>query len=141
MGRPDTLGADLYHNRRFPLIKNGITGSDEPPEMLDPAYCAVIKCAVDLARITKTVCLGLYVSDSPAQKNVALVNQIEQDLDLWFESIPSPIRPSKTFSNTRTLKAVRDALYVKRQRLAVTISKHSENEIHGGRSLNLCRIP
>lgn len=111
MGRPDTLGADLYHNRRFPLVKGETAGCEEVTAMLDPAYCAIIKSSVDLARITRSVCLGIYVSDSLAQKNIALANQIERDLKIWVESIPPPTRPLKVFSNMKTLKAVRNAVY------------------------------
>jgi hypothetical protein len=96
MGRPDTLGADPYHNRRFPLVAGEESGSHsdaEPPDQLDPTYCAIIKPMVDFARITRKVCLGIYLQDSTTARTVALANQIERELDEWVDGLPGRIRP------------------------------------------------
>lgn len=51
MGRPDTLGADLYHNRRFPLTEVALSAGGRDLELLDHAHCAIIKCMVDLSTL------------------------------------------------------------------------------------------
>ncbi|AEO63828.1 uncharacterized protein THITE_2010769, partial [Thermothielavioides terrestris NRRL 8126] len=112
MGRPDTLGADPYHNRRFPL--------------LDPTYCAIIKPMVDFARITRKVCLGIYLQDSTTARTVALANQIERELDEWVDGLPGRIRPrTKPASEPETLRSSKEPRWVKRQKLVLLIRYHN----------------
>ncbi|KAF5606694.1 C6 transcription factor [Fusarium subglutinans] len=40
---PDTLGADLYHNRRFPRISNGQSETGMDSEMSEHPCCAIIE--------------------------------------------------------------------------------------------------
>lgn len=122
IGRPDTLGVDLYHNRQYPQVDAEISDVQQNPDMIEPPHCAIIKCMVDFSRITRTVCQGLYLSDSPIQRNLLIAQKIEHDLDLWRESLPINIRPAKTFASSRSLKFVKDAQYMKKQRLVLSIS-------------------
>lgn len=51
IGRPDTLGADIYHNRRFPLVRlstEADVADSANSEMLEPPYCAIIGRMVNL---------------------------------------------------------------------------------------------
>ena len=123
MGRPDTLGADLYHNRKFPQIQGEVSSFEQSPDMTEAPHCAIIKSMVDFSRITRTVCLEIYLSDSPAQANIQLADQIEQDLDRWLDDLPANIRPSRTFASSKSLKGIRDAQYMKKQKLVLSISK------------------
>lgn len=122
MGRPDTLGLDSYHNRQFPQIQDDLSSSPQIPEMMEPRECAIIKSMVDFSRITRAVCIGIYLSPSPPQHNSNIASQIEKDLDSWVDNLPSNIRPSRTFETSRSLKSIRDAPYTKKQRLVLSIS-------------------
>lgn len=121
MGRPDTLGVDLYHNRQYPQIQEEASNSVQNLNMLEPPQCAIIKCMVDFSRITRTVCLGIYLSASPPQRNLSLAHRIEQDLDNWLDQLPASIRPSRSYESERSLKSIKDALWMKRQRLVLSI--------------------
>ncbi|WQF89904.1 hypothetical protein CDEST_14918 [Colletotrichum destructivum] len=121
MGRPDTLGADLYHNRLFPVI-----GEAEPEssaggsELVDPPSCAIIKCMVDYSKIIRSICLGIYLPETTVPRTVQLAHQIDQDLQRWAEDLPEAIRPT-TSVEPRSLKSVREAQWMKRQRLVLTM--------------------
>lgn len=123
MGRPDTLGSDLYHNRRLPVTYESIESGTVPyqPELLEPPHCAIIRYMVDFSRITRALCLGIYLSDLSLPELLARANQLEQDLNRWVDSVPEAIRPSRIFSRKTSLKSVKDAQYAKRQRLVMTI--------------------
>ncbi|KAM9877728.1 C6 transcription factor [Verticillium dahliae] len=125
MGRPDTLGADLYHTRPYPLIQGSPDADTNQPELLEPPHCAIIKSMVDFSRLTRTVCLGIYLSDSPVLSTTALAFQIEKDLDRWIESLPEQIRPNISAGPPSTLKAARDPQWAKRQKLVLTIRYHN----------------
>ena len=121
MGRPDTLGVDLYHNRQYPQIQGEPSSSNANPELLEPPQCAIIKCMVDFSRITRAVCLGIYQSASPPQRNLSLANRIEKDLDNWLDSLPASIRPTRAYESERSLKSVKDTQWMKRQKLVLSI--------------------
>lgn len=118
MGRPDTLGADLYHNRRFPLVKD--VDTENNAELLDSTYCVIIKSMVDFSRIARSICLSIYLPDTTAPRTVALAYQIERDLESWVSSLPEAIRP-KHPQGRQTLEGAKDAQWAKRQRLVLTI--------------------
>ncbi|OLN96829.1 putative transcriptional regulatory protein YJL206C-like protein 1 [Colletotrichum chlorophyti] len=117
---PDTLGADLYHNRQFPVIgesDNEYLGSSD---LVDPPSCAIIKCMVDYSKIIRSTCLGIYLPEITVPRTVQLAHQIDQDLQRWAESLPEPIRPT-TSAEPRSLKSVKEAQWMKRQRLVLTM--------------------
>lgn len=125
MGRPDTLGADLYHNRQFPLLESdqsrdgGAITLD--PETLEPPHCAIIKIMVDLSRIIKSIGLDIYLSDQITLRTVELAFRLQADLDQWAETVPLEIRPRPNVGDLVTLKSARDSQWVKRQRLVLTL--------------------
>lgn len=141
MGRPDTLGVDLYHNRQYPRIEDENANSVENRDMFESPQCAIIKCMVDFSRITRTVCLGIYLSASPPQRNVSLAFRIEQDLDSWFDNLPSSIRPTRSFESERSLKRVKDSQWMKRQRLVLSISEPPLSDTEMFLCSNRHRIP
>ncbi len=129
MGRPDTLGADPFHNRRFPLIR-GDGAADltdaELPDSFDAPYCVIIKPMVDLSRITRKLCLGIYLQDNTTTKAVALAFQIEREMEEWLDSLPKAIRPQPALTTQpETLKSVKEPQWVKRQKLVLLIRKSS----------------
>jgi hypothetical protein len=124
MGRPDTLGADLFHNRQYPLIRGAPDTDTSRPELLDPPHCAIIKCMVDFSRITRAICLSIYLSDETIARTVATVHRIEQDLDRWVEGLPEAVRPNvhaPAGAPTSSLRAAKDPQWVKRQKLVLNI--------------------
>lgn len=123
MGRPDTLGLDIYHNRQFPQIQDELSSPSNIPEMIEPRECAIIKSMVEFSRITRAVCLGIYLSPSPPQHNSNVASQIEQDLESWLDNLPPSIRPSRSFKTSRSLKSIKDPQYAKKQRLVLSIRK------------------
>lgn len=121
MGRPDSLGADKYHNRMFPVITDGTPADATHNQLLEPSHCAIIKCMVDFSRITRSVCLNIYLSESPAPATIDVVQQIEQDLDHWVKSVPEAIRPDPRHGPSTSLRSAKDPQWVKRQRLVLNI--------------------
>lgn len=123
LGRPDTLGPDQYHNRQYPIIVGDHLSVETPSGLLEQPECAIIKYMVDLSRITKSICLDIYLSDSTLERTVILGSRIEQDLECWVESLPPALRPLNQTGQRRPLKAAIEPQYVKKQRLATTIRK------------------
>lgn len=125
MGRPDTLGLDIYHNRKYPQIQDEVTSPLQNPALFEPRECAIIECMVDFSRITRAVCLGMYLSALPPQQNLGLASQIEADLNSWLDNLPPSIRPLRKFETSRSLKSVKEPKYVKKQKLVLSISTSS----------------
>jgi hypothetical protein len=123
MGRPDTLGADLYHNRRFPMIGTEPLESLPGSEHLEPPQVAIIKSMVDLSRITRNICQGIYLPETITPRAVALAYQLEQDLDKWILTLPEAIRPRVPTEQPLSLRSARDPQWAKRQRLVLGIRK------------------
>ncbi|OAG12437.1 uncharacterized protein CC84DRAFT_123194 [Paraphaeosphaeria sporulosa] len=123
LGRPDTLGADIYHNRRLPLVRTDTETERTDSEMSEPPHCAIINYAVDLARITRTICQKIYLPNPSIADMIILTNQIERELEMWVESLPSAIRPDTQiqFHQKPSLRSARDAQWAKRQRLVLNI--------------------
>ncbi|PVH92608.1 hypothetical protein DM02DRAFT_543275 [Periconia macrospinosa] len=127
IGRPDTLGADIYHNRRIPLVRvDGVT-DEAGAELLEPPHCAIIGCMVDLSKITRSICQKIYFSNPSIHDMIALTNHIETELDAWVEGLPHAIRPSipNQLPQRSSLNSAKDALWIKRQRLVLSIRYHN----------------
>lgn len=121
MGRPDSLGADVYHNRSYPAIKGDLSYAHRPSELMEPHHCAIIKAMVDFARITKNVILHMYLADSELKQSIERARQLEQDLEHWLEALPEQIRPEKSHVQARPLRATKEPQYAKKQRLVLKI--------------------
>lgn len=128
IGRPDTLGADAYHNRQLPIVR-GCSSVQLPQQnvMLEPPHCAIIGCMVEFSRITKSVCQKVYLSDQSVSQLMDMIAQIEECLEQWLQRLPETIRPSitKPARQQSSLRRARDAQWVKRQRLVLNIRYHN----------------
>jgi hypothetical protein len=123
MGRPDTLGADMYHNRRFPVTENSeVVNDSRNCEIMEHPSCSIIKCMVDLSGVTKSICQSIYLSGMPVPRTVHLAYQIENDLERWVETLPEAIRPTELSSSLPSLRRAKDQQWMKRQRLVLTLS-------------------
>lgn len=126
LGRPDTLGADAYHNRRFPgtdqldAIKNGI-GSPDSPEL------AIVPALVDHSRITRRICPEVYMSKAGLHEKLHQAKSISAELDGWIDSLPSHLRPTTDFAPARPLKAIGGFKYLKKQKLVLMIREGSSD--------------
>lgn len=125
IGRPDTLGADIHHNRKYPAICAG--AEDVAPEMLEPPHCAIIGFMVDLSRITRNICHRIYLSNPSIPDMIALANGIETDLETWLTGLPPTIRPSvhKQVQQKSSLGSIKDGVWAKRQKLVLSIRYHN----------------
>lgn len=123
MGRPDTLGADIHHNRRFPITENReVVDNSGTCEMLEHPSCSIIRCMVDLARITKDICQNIYLSGVTVPRTVHLAYQIENNLERWAQTLPEEIRPTELSGSLPSLSKARDQQWMKRQRLVLSLS-------------------
>lgn len=124
MGRPDTLGADLYHNREFPTIGESDAESvtSGGSDLVDPPSCAIIKCMVDYSKVIRRICLDIYLPETTVPRTVTLAHQIDRDLQAWAGSLPEPIQPTAS-AQPPSLKSAREAQWMKRQRLVLTMSE------------------
>lgn len=122
MGRPDTLGADLYHNHHFPRIKTTNSGDGTSSELYENPCCAIIEHMVHFSKIARSICLSIYLPDTTIQTMVSLVGQIERDLECWAQNLPEAIRVTGSASQVPSLRGVKDAQWVKRQRLVLNLS-------------------
>lgn len=67
LGRPDSLGMDIYHNRAMPPV--------------DDSVAAVLATMVDFARIIRKVSISVYISTNSILDKVASANTIQDELD------------------------------------------------------------
>ena len=125
MGSPDTLGADLYHNRRFPVTEVSQSAESRDIERLDHAHCAIIKCMVDLSRITKSICLRIYLPQVTLAAAIAPARELEKQIEQWIAALPEAIRPIVPSAQDLGLQRARDLQWMKRQRLVLTMSPSS----------------
>lgn len=125
MGRPDTLGADLYHNRRFPITEVSPSTEGEDFELLDHPHCAIIKCMVDLSRITKSICLRVYLPQVTLAAAITISSELEGKIEQWIAALPEAIRPVVLSAQDLGLQRARDLQWMKRQRLVLTMSGSS----------------
>lgn len=132
MGRPSSLGSDEYHNREFPC-----TDVSELPnsnlELLEPPHCAIIKCMVDFSRITRHVCIKLFLSQNPIARTVELVSQMEQIMEDWLAGLPENIRPRQA-ANQSILNSSKEAIWMKRQKLVLNIRRSLSTHARGLRN-------
>lgn len=120
MGRPSSLGIDEFHNRDFPFTEvSDLPNSDV--ELLDPPHCAIIRHTVDLSRITRHVCVKVYLTQNSTSRTVELAHQFDQVLDDWLASLPESIRPRQAPDSTSILTSSKEAIWMKRQRLVLNI--------------------
>jgi len=123
MGRPDTLGADLYHNRRFPVTEVSQSAEGRDIELLDHSHCAIIKSMVDLSRITKSICLRIYLPQVTLAAAIAPARELESQIEQWIAALPEAIRPILSSAQDLGLQRARDLQWMKRQRLVLTMSQ------------------
>lgn len=88
MSRPDTLGADVYHNRRYSITIGDPLSVATAPELLEPQQCAIIKHMVDISRLIRTICMNVYMLDLTLERTITVATKIEQDIELWVKNLP-----------------------------------------------------
>lgn len=106
LGRPDTLGYDLYHNAPQPLV--------------DESETAIITVMIDFARIVRSVSLDIYLSHRSPSEKLLRAFQIEKDMITWLDRLPPLIRP-KLHTSENSNSALRDPVYARLQRMVLQI--------------------
>lgn len=122
MGRPSSLGSDEYHNRDFPYTDAAeLPTTPHRAELLDPPHCAIIRSMVDFSRITRHVCIKVYLTQNSLTRTVELAQQLDQVLDEWLASLPETTRPAAQATNQSVLTSSKEAIWMKRQKLVLHI--------------------
>lgn len=110
LGRPDSLGADAYHNQLMPL--------------LDETETAIITAMVQFAKIIKEVSISIYLSENSIQGKAEKASQLENKMDSWLQNLPTTIRPS-IFETFKMPKIGKDQIWASRQRLVLELRFHN----------------
>ncbi|KAL6230897.1 fungal-specific transcription factor domain-containing protein [Aspergillus navahoensis] len=135
MGRPDTLGADVYHNRQYPITTGDPSDVGTALDLREPPHCAIIKHMVDISMLMRAICINIYMLNLTLEKTIHVAAQIEQDIERWVENLPPELRPLTEVGQRRPLKTAMVPQYVKRQRLATTTRYHNLRILLFGRLL------
>lgn len=123
LGRPDSIGADGFHNRPFPRTQQlsqheegqGVA-SFEPPEV------QIIELLARLSRITREVSFKLYSSTAAPSVKVQCVREIDAALESWLDSVPPPIRPSQKAASAGLATMTKQLPHMRKQRLVLGTS-------------------
>lgn len=122
MGRPSCLGADEYHNIDFPLTEYSRLCDPNSP-LLEPPHCAILEHMVHFSRLTRQVCIKLYLPQNSAARAVELAHQLDESLDAWLLALPEGIRPKHRSEQAPRLSSNKETIWMKRQKLVLTIRK------------------
>lgn len=115
LGRPDTLGLDIYHNRT------------QPP--LDDSYFAIIPLMATFGRdIVRRVSAEIYHSPVPVPDNIDTALQIEKQMDKWHSNLPHKM--PATPNGGRQIGSLMEPEWRRRQRLVLEIRKPCHNYHH-----------
>ncbi|KAK0108714.1 hypothetical protein ONS96_002561 [Cadophora gregata f. sp. sojae] len=125
IGRPDSIGMDVFHNRDLPLTRSDPSHQEHYPEKSQAPYYGIIKCMVDLSRIIRRVYREIYLTSAAPEHKLSAAQLIEYELEQWLDNLPPEIRPMRTFASSRASISMRDARFMKRQRLFLSIRYHN----------------
>lgn len=78
LGRPDTTGMDVYHNREVPPI--------------DDSEYAIIPIMLQLCRSMRNISTGIYLTKENLAMKLAKALQLEGELDAWFANLPPRLK-------------------------------------------------
>lgn len=101
LGRPDCLGADIYHNRALPAIEHDET--------------AILTPMVEFARIIRKVSVCVYLTATPVADRIEHAAKIETEMDKWILTLPKAIRPQLN-DILDNMGIVKDPMWAKKQR-------------------------
>ncbi|KAK5214062.1 hypothetical protein LTR99_005309 [Exophiala xenobiotica] len=101
LGRPDSLGPDLYHNRAMPAIDDTETG--------------IITPMVEFARIVREVSRFVFLPARSISQRIQRADEIEEEMEQWVNSLPDMIRP-QLHNLSDSLGTMTDAHWAKKQR-------------------------
>lgn len=91
--------------------------------LLDPPHCAIIQHMVHFSRLTRQVCVEMYLPHNTAARTVELAHKLDESLDAWLLGLPEGIRPKHQSEQTPRLGSKKEAIWMKRQKLIVNIRK------------------
>jgi hypothetical protein len=100
LGRPDSLGLDIYHNQTMPAV--------------DETEDAILATMVGFARLVRKVSVSIYASAQSTSERLAIAAEIESEMDAWLASVPSIIRP--TFHGEQSSTMIKEPKWAKKQK-------------------------
>ncbi|KIW74013.1 hypothetical protein PV04_02084 [Phialophora macrospora] len=100
LGRPDSLGLDIYHNQTMPVV--------------DETEHAILAVMVSFARLARKVSVSIYASAQSTSERLATATKIESEMDAWLMSVPSIIRP--TFHGDQLSTMIKEPKWAKKQK-------------------------
>ncbi|EXJ63689.1 hypothetical protein A1O7_00024 [Cladophialophora yegresii CBS 114405] len=100
LGRPDSLGLDIYHNQTMPAVNE--------------TEHAILAAMVDFARLVRKVSVSIYASAQSTSERLAIAAEIESEMDAWLESVPSFIRPN--FHGDESSTMIKEPKWAKKQK-------------------------
>lgn len=108
LGRPDSLGLDVYHNQIMPQI--------------DDSETAILPTMVELARLVRKVSVSVYLSAISVAERIETAKGIESEMDGWILSLPQMLQPRLGDRRDPTEPAgiVKDPTWAKKQRHTLT---------------------
>ncbi|KAF2083759.1 hypothetical protein K490DRAFT_50891 [Saccharata proteae CBS 121410] len=126
LGRPDSLGMDEYHNR--------------PMQPITRSEIDILPCMISLSRLTRIICVKVYLNHSALQQKLSSAFQIETELNEWVSGLPDTIRP-RVGSAIEGDTLLNDPAWARVQRLVLQIRYHNIKMLllrpfilHAGRS-------
>lgn len=106
LGRPDTLGSDIYHNR--------------PPPAIGDNENSIIPATLGLSKIMREISVVMYLRRRTQADKLHDARRIEHDLDEWVAQLPPKIRPWPRVENIPA-GTLRDPYWPKLQMLVLRI--------------------
>ena len=110
LGRADSLGADIYHNRPLPPI-------------LD-SEIAILTPMVEFARIVRTISASMYTPSTSIDRRLELAAEIEQKMDEWLQTLPEAIKPQLNGS-FQNITMTREPMWAKKQKHTLRFRYHN----------------
>ena len=104
LGRPDTLGNDMFHNNKIPGGNNRELG--------------IILEGIELSHLMREVSTEIYLSHAPLEERAKSAERIVKKVDKWRQGLREPVRV-QTDKGTSSLNTLRDTKWAQCQRLTL----------------------
>lgn len=110
LGRADSLGPDIYHNRLLPPIRDDET--------------AILTPMVDCARIVRKISEYTYTTSTRIEHRLELAAEIEKEMNEWLQTLPKAIKPEVNGSLDDT-GITREPMWSKKQKHTLRFRYHN----------------
>jgi len=104
LGRPDTLGNDMFHNNKIPEGSTRELG--------------IILEGIELAHLMREVSTEIYLSHAPLEERAKSAERIVKKVYQWRQGLREPVK-AQPGNDTSNLKTLRDSKWAQCQRLTL----------------------